>query len=82
MIRLVLILVTDPDFLPIRYPGVYKAPDPGSESATLVFIKKGIKIIFIDGVPNFCQIGSAWWTLKFKNQKSIALDDHSHADPI
>jgi hypothetical protein len=38
----ILILVMDPDSIPIPYPGVNKAPDPGSESATLVFIKKGI----------------------------------------
>ncbi len=28
--------ILDPDFFPIPYPGVKKAPDPGSGSATLI----------------------------------------------
>jgi hypothetical protein len=32
---------TRPDFLPIADPGVKKAPDPGSESATLLTILVG-----------------------------------------
>jgi hypothetical protein len=31
-------MIPDPDFLPIPDPRVKKAPDPGSGSATLIFI--------------------------------------------